>query len=142
MKLGTLLLGGVALGGLIGAGVYTWHPAATPGYEETTTLARARQAVVAAPDDIEGWLRFGDEARHVGDDDTARVAYHRVRRLAPDDPRGHARLGIMLVANGEDAAARPLLERAAALGCADAHFVLQGIEAPSPDGSVPVDDVR
>lgn len=130
MKLGTLLVGGITLGGLIAAGVYTWRPTATPGFDETAALARARQDCVDRPDDLDAWLRFGDEARHVGDTTTAHLAYDRVRALMPADPRGHARLGIMLVAAGDEDAARPHLQRAAALGSRDARFVLASIQDP------------
>lgn len=130
MKLGTLLFGGIALGGLITAGIYTWRPTATPGFEETAQLARARQDVVDRPDDVDAWLRLGDEARHVGDTTTARLAFERVAHLRPDDPRGHTRLGVLLVDQGDDAAARIHLERAADLGSDDARFVLAGLEHP------------
>lgn len=130
MKLGALLLGGITLGSLLGAGIYTWRPTASPGFTETRQLARARQDVLARPDDVEGWVRLGDEARHIEDDTTARLAFERVIRLKPNDARGHSRLGILLVSLDDEAAARPHLERAAALGCRDAGFVLAGLSEP------------
>lgn len=136
MRLGTLLLGGLAVGGIIGAGVYSWTPAPTAGFEETPQLARARQTVVARPDDPEGWIRLGDEASHVGDHTTARLAYERVIDLAPLDPRGHARLGILLVDVGLVDDARRHLGRAADLGSDDARFVLSGMPRAVDDAPV------
>lgn len=137
MKLGTLLVGGLAVGGLVGAGIYTWRPAPTAGFEETPQLARARQDVVERPDDVDAWVRLGDEARHVGDGTTARLAYERVIDLEPLDPRGHARLGILLVDEGRVEAARRHLGRAVDLGSADARFVLAGLGEETPEDDIP-----
>lgn len=129
MKLGTILLGGVALGAAIGVGVFSWRASPKVGFIDTPELSRARQDVVTDPDDADAWIRVGDEARHAGDVATARLAYARVIDLRPDRPEGHARLGILLVDLGEVDAARGHLGRAADRGSDDARFVLAGLPA-------------
>ncbi len=132
MKLGTLLLGSAALGGVLATVVFSWNPPAKPGFEETPQLVRARQEVVARPNSPDAWIRLGDEARHVGDDTTARLAYERVIDLEPLQPRGHARVGILLVDKGRVDDARPFLARAVELGSEDARFVLAGLDEAKP----------